>query len=199
MAEAHTPTESGGQGPALGVAVKALSVVWTTTRDDDATPRFPLLSGVGAEPVSTTTRCDDASSRVYFLFAARALLSSAWSSFSSALGSARAPCALNAACASAEVFGVLHLSWTTCAAATYCWFIYVELRGHDAHPRCASHAARRAARAAVASLRAPRACPRVSSSGSGSWHAPSTYQDKRYLSCRQPRARTSHFVTQERV
>ena len=28
MAEAHTPTESGDQGPALGVAVKALSVVW---------------------------------------------------------------------------------------------------------------------------------------------------------------------------
>ena len=29
--EAHTPTESGGRGPTLGVGVKALSVVWPQT------------------------------------------------------------------------------------------------------------------------------------------------------------------------
>ena len=36
VAEAHTPTESGGQGSALGVAVKALSVVWKLVHIDGA-------------------------------------------------------------------------------------------------------------------------------------------------------------------
>ena len=74
----------------LGVGAEPVS---TTTRDDDASPRVPLLSGIGAEPVSTTTRGGDATPRVSFLSAARSLISSAWSLFSSALGSARTPCA----------------------------------------------------------------------------------------------------------